>query len=100
MSKMYRSLMVLAVIILIIMGLNTSSQGTSSLTAEAKKPVVGLQIENQKINIYALGEQYRFSPQEISQASYGVLHNAHLQFNALVSYLKKIWTIFRVLFLK
>ena len=100
MNKMYRSLVVLAVIILIIMGLNTSSQGTSSLTAEAKKPVVGLQIENQKINIYAMGEQYRFSPQEISRASYGLFHNAHLQFNALVSYMKQIWTIFRVLFLK
>jgi hypothetical protein len=92
--------MVLAVIILIVMGLNTSSQGTSNLTAEANKPVVGLQIENHKINVYAMGEQYRFSPQEISQQCYGVLHNAHLQFNALVSYLKKIWTIFRVLFLK
>ena len=88
MSKIYRSLMVLAVITLIIVGLNTSSQGTSSLTAEVKKPVVGLQIENHKINVYALGEQYHLS-----------LHT-RLQFNAFINYLKKIWTIFHVLFLK
>jgi UDP-N-acetyl-D-mannosaminuronate dehydrogenase len=100
MSKIYRSLMVLAVITLIIVGLNTSSQGTSSLTAEVKKPVVGLQIENHKINVYALGEQYHLSLQEISQESFGLLHNTRLQFNAFINYLKKIWTIFHVLFLK
>lgn len=100
MSKIFSSLMVLAVIILIILGLNTSSQGISSLTAEDKKPVVGLKIENQKIDVIALGEQHDISRQDIIQAGYGTLHELQLQCESLFHYLKKIWKIFEVLFLK
>ena len=100
MSKILSSLMVLAVIVLIILGLNTSSQGISSLTAEDKKPVVGLKIENQEINVIALGEQYDISRQDIIRTGNGVLYDAQLQCDSLVHYLKKIWKIFEVLFLK
>ena len=100
MSKILSSLMVLTVIILIILGLNTSSQGISSLTAEDKKPVVGLKIENQKIGVIALGEQYNFSRQDIIRAGNGVLHETQVQCDSLTHYLKKIWKIFEVLFLK
>ena len=100
MSKILSSLMVLTVIILIILGLNTSSQGISSLTAEDKKPVVGLKLENQKIDVIAMGKQYDISRQDIIRAGNGVLHNAQLQCDSLAHYLKKIWKIFEVLFLK
>ena len=100
MSKILSSLMVLAVVTLIILGLNTSSQGISSLTAEDKKPVVGLKIENHKIGVIALGEQYNFSYQDITQAGHGVLREAQLQSDSLAHYMKKIWKIFEVLFLK
>lgn len=100
MSMIYRSLIVLAVFVLIIMGLNTSSQGISSLTAESRSPVVGVKIENRQLNVFALGEQYSISRQDLSQGSQDVIENSQLQFNALIKYLKKIWTIFEVLFIK
>lgn len=100
MSMIYRSLIVLTVFVLIIMGLNTSSQGINSLTAESRSPVVGVKIENRQLNVFALGEQYSISRQDLSQGSQDVIENAQLQSNALIKYLKKIWTIFEVLFLK
>lgn len=100
MSKIISSLLIMAVIILVILGLNTSSQGISSLTAEERKPVIGWQIENQQVNVFALGQEYRISSQDISQAGEGAWHDARQQCSIFVNYLKKIWTIFNVLFLK
>jgi len=100
MTKLYRPLLVFIVLILIVLGLNTSNQGTNSLTAESRKPVLGFHIEKQNINIFALGEQYTYSKQEICQESSGAIQDVKTVFNALVNYLKKIWTIFRVLFLE
>jgi hypothetical protein len=100
MSKILSSLLIMGLILLVILGLNTSSKGISSLTAEERKPVIGLQIENQQIHVLALGQEYRLSRREISQAGQVVMQDARQQGSACVDYLKKIWTIFNVLFLK
>ena len=100
MSKILGSLLIMGLIILVILGLNTSNQGISSLTAEERKPVIGWQIENQQIQVIALGQEYSLSRRDISQASQGLLQDAKQQRCACVDYLKKIWTIFNVLFLK
>ena len=100
MSKIISSLLIMGLIILVILGLNTTSNGISSLTAEERKPVIGLQIENQQIQVLALGQEYSLSRQDISQTSRGLLQDARKQCGACVDYLEKIWTIFNVLFLK
>ena len=99
MTRVYRSLMILLVIVLIILGLNTSNQATNSLTKDNEKPLIGFNIERENVNIFALGEQYSYSRQELSQESSGVLHNAKQILKSITDYLKKIWTIFRVIFL-
>jgi len=100
MSKILSSLLIMGLIILVILGLNTSNKGISSLTAEDRKPVIGLQLENQHIQVLALGQEYSLSRRDIRQASQGVMQVARQQGSAFVDYLKKIWTIFNVLFLK
>ncbi len=100
MTRLYRSTLVLVVIILIVLGLNTSNQGTNSLTAEDRKPVIGFKIEKQNINIFALGEQYTYSRQDLIKETSNGLQDAKELLNSFIDYLKKIWTIFRVLFLQ
>jgi hypothetical protein len=100
MSKIFRSLLIIGLLVLVILGLNTSNKGIGSLTAEERKPVIGMQIENQQIQVIALGEEYRLSRREISQAGQGIIQDVRQQGSACVDYFKKIWTIFNVLFLK
>ena len=76
MTRIYRSIIVLLLIMLVILGLNTSNQATNSLTKESAKPLIGYSIENENINIFALGEQYSYSRQELSEESSGFLQEA------------------------
>jgi len=99
MTRVYRSIMILLVIMLIILGLNTSNQATNSLTSESEKPLIGFNVEKENINIFALGEQYSYSRQELSRESSGVLNDVQTMLKSIRDYLKKIWTIFRVIFL-
>lgn len=100
MTRLYRPVLVLVVIILIIAGLNTSNQGTNSLTAEARKPVFSLKIENKNLSVIALGEQYTYSRQDFIRDSSGAKHEAETLLRSAGSYFKKIWKIFRVLVLE
>ncbi len=99
MTKVYRPIMILLLIMLIILGLNTSNQAVNSLTRENPKPLIGFNIEQDNINIFAMGEQYSYSRQELSEESDGILHEAGEIFNSISDYCKKIWKIFRVIFL-
>ncbi|HPF19896.1 MAG TPA: hypothetical protein PLC88_00990 [Syntrophomonas sp.] len=100
MNKIFSSLLIIIVLGLVIAGLNTSSEGISSLTAEQRKPVLGLQIEKQQINIIALGEEYHLTPEGISKTGQTVLRDVRQQYCSCVDYLQKIVTIFDVLFLQ
>ncbi len=99
MTRVYRSIMVLLLIMLVILGLNTSNQATNSLTKESAKPLIGFNVEKENVNIFALGEQYSYSRQELSEESSGFLQQARDILKSIINYLKKIWTIFRVIFL-
>lgn len=99
MTRVYRTIMVLLLIMLIILGLNTSNQATNSLLKESEKPLIGFNVGKENINIFAMGEQYSYSRQELSQESSGVLQEAREILKSISDYLKKIWTIFRVIFL-
>lgn len=100
MSRILSSLLIMAVVMLVILGLNISGQGIGSLTAEERKPVIGWQVENQQVSVFAWGEEYRISRQDISRVESVVLQDVRQQCKGFCTYLKKIWTIFNVLFLK
>lgn len=99
MTKVYRFLATLLVVVLVVLGLNASNQGTSSLTLQNQKPLVGFSMEKENINIFALGEQYSYNSEDISQESSNIFNTIKEIFWAFINYLKKIWTIFRVIFL-
>lgn len=99
MMRVCRSLMIMLVIVLVILGLNTSNQATNSLARESQKPLIGFNVERENINIFAMGEQYSYSRQELSQESSGALHEAKQILKSINDYFKKVWTIFRVIFL-
>jgi hypothetical protein len=64
MNRWYRFLLVLTIVILVILGLNTSNQGINSLTLEARKPVIGWQYQGDNFNIFALGETHSYDKKE------------------------------------
>ena len=64
MAKSYRPLLVLTILILVILGLNTSNQGINSLTLDARKPVIGWQNQGDKLNVFALGETHSYDKRE------------------------------------
>ena len=65
MTKLYRTLLVLGILILVISGLNTSNQGINSLTLQNRNPVVGLQNQGNTISIFTLGQSHSYGKQEI-----------------------------------
>lgn len=99
MTKVYRLLATLLVVVLVVLGLNISNQGTSSLTMENQKPLIGFALEKESINIFALGEQYSYSSEDISQESNNIFHKVQELYEAVIHYLKRIWTLFRLIFL-
>lgn len=100
MSRISRFLLVIAVVMLVIWGLNISGQGIDSLTAEESKPVIGWQVENKQVSVFALGEEYCIDCQDISWLESTAAQYIRQQCGEFCTYLQKIWTIFSVLFLK
>ena len=66
MTKVYRFLLVLTLVILIISGLNICNQGMNSLTLEDRKPVLALLARNDEVKIFTLGQTHTYSKQELS----------------------------------
>lgn len=65
MTTLYRTAVVLVIIMLVIFGLNISNRGVNSLTMQTRQPVVGLQIQGNTVSILVCGESHRMSKQEI-----------------------------------
>jgi len=70
MDKIFQLVMVLALIFIIIMGLNISNQGINELTMADRAPVVGLDFDDGSIDLKFLGENYGFSRDEFINESY------------------------------
>ncbi len=64
MTRMYQSLLVLAVLMLMILGLNTSNQGINSLTLDAAKPVLGWYNQGDNLHIFTLGQTHSYDKRE------------------------------------
>lgn len=67
MIRIYQWGLLLGLIVLVIMGLNTSMQGLNSLTLNNEKPVLGWQATDTHIDIYTWGESHSYKKQEIAE---------------------------------
>ncbi len=64
MTTLYRTSLVLGILMLVIFGLNISNQGMNSLTMQNRKPVVGLQNQGNTVSVFTLGESHSYGKQE------------------------------------
>jgi len=64
MTTLYRTSLVLGILMLVIFGLNISNQGMNSLTMQNRKPVVGLQNQDNTVSVFTLGESHSYDKQE------------------------------------
>jgi hypothetical protein len=97
MMKMYRYLLVLAIAILMILGLNISNQGINSLTMEYRKPVMGLQTQGDNISVFTMGQTHNYSKQEIIKDIILVGEKIKIYTYAALDYLLRIIRIMRIL---
>jgi len=97
MIKLYRSLLVLAVIILMILGLNISNQGINSLTMESRKPVMGVQTQGNNISIFTMGQTHSYGKQEIVRHIVVSTERVQIFAQAASDYMLRIVRIFKVL---
>ena len=97
MTRSYRYLLVLALLILVILGLNTSNQGINSLTMEARKPVIGLQTEGDKVSIFTLGESHVVTRQGVVTAMASVKGQVQNYAQTGSNYLKRTFVIVKAL---
>lgn len=92
--RFYQQLILIGLVMLVILGLNTSNQGINDLTLEERRAILALDYSKGNIKVEALGNSYNYKTvwNELKQQS----RNAVKVFN---DYLKKVWTIFDAVFL-
>ncbi|MBP8820207.1 MAG: hypothetical protein KBG91_07275 [Syntrophomonadaceae bacterium] len=97
--KFYQILILGGLIILVIMGLNTSNQGINSLTREGRQAVLNLDYNQGDIKVDALGNSYDYSVDRLGTDLKLVGEKTRVYFYDVTDYLKKIWIIFDAVFL-
>jgi hypothetical protein len=86
-------------ILLVIMGLNTSNQGINSLTRNEGQAVFNLDYNEGDIRVHALGNSYNYSLDRLGTDLQLVGNKARELPNDITNYLKRIWIIFDAVFL-
>ncbi|MGI5921047.1 MAG: hypothetical protein ACOX6I_04860 [Syntrophomonadaceae bacterium] len=97
MARINQLLLVLTVIILVVLGLNTSNQGIGSLTAETRKPVIGLNHDNGFIKLTWTEKTYELGRDELS--SHPTVGTILDKVRQGYYYLCRIWRIFYAVFI-
>lgn len=97
--KFYQLLMLGGLILLVIMGLNTSNQGVNSLTREEGQAVFNLDYNEGDIRVDALGNSYNYSLDRLGTDVYRIGNKAREFPTDITNYLKRIWIIFDAVFL-
>ncbi|MEN6460647.1 MAG: hypothetical protein ABFC94_04655 [Syntrophomonas sp.] len=97
MANINRSLLVIIVFILVVLGLNTSNEGIGSLTMENRKPVLDINRDHDTVNVVLLGDNLNLERDELSnnvtlRKTYDVARDGY-------SYLHRIWRIFYAVFI-
>lgn len=97
--RFYQLLLITGVIILVIMGLNTSNQGINNLTRAEHQAVLDLDYDNGNIKIDTMGDSHSYSMDRLT-ANFSLLRSKSKEIILEVrDYLKSIWTIFECVFL-
>lgn len=98
MTKLYRFLLVLILLVLVGAGLNISNHGIHCLTNEDRADIINAHIDEDYLVVTLLGENYEYSGQSVLAGA----NTANRIIKDFVKdtwkYLCKIWRIFRVLF--
>jgi len=97
--KFYQILTLGGLILLVIMGLNTSNQGINSLTRDEQAAVFNLDYNQGNIRVDALGNSYDYSLDRLGTNLKLVGNKTRVYFYDVTDYLKKIWIIFDAVFL-
>ncbi len=99
MARMYQLFLVIALICLVVMGLNISNQGINHLTMQNKGPVIGLNVDNKNISLQFLSEKYSYSGDKIVDMQLPLLQESKELVHRGTSYISSIWTIFEAIYL-
>ena len=97
--RFYQLLMLTGLVILVILGLNTSNQGINNLTREERQAVLDVDYDQGDIRLEALGNSHSYSVDRLSAILPELKQQSRRVVNGSVDYLKKIWTIFDAGFL-
>ncbi|MDD2619306.1 MAG: hypothetical protein PHC92_01345 [Syntrophomonadaceae bacterium] len=95
MAKAYRVLMVLLLISLVVIGLNISNQGISRLTTENRGQVIGMNFDNNDINLQVCSKEYNYSTDKIIDKERDVAAELKLAGENSIEYLSRIWRIIK-----
>ena len=96
---MYQFSLVLVVIALVVVGLNISNQGINSLTRASRGPIVGCKVEDQLINVFALGEKYSYAKEDLWHKLSWAGEQVVVFMHSVKDYLVRIWIVSRALIL-
>lgn len=99
MAKIYRPFMVIGLIILVIMGLNTSNHGINQLTMESRAPVIGLSVDSDDPGVFLLGEKHEIDQDKYIDYISIVWGKTKIMLQQVKNYLLRIWIIFKAVFL-
>lgn len=97
MASISRSLLIIIVFILVVLGLNTSNQGIASLTMENRKPVIGINRDHNAVNFVFMGVNRSFDKDEL--ANNVILLKTYDAARDGYQYLFRIWRIFYAVFI-
>ncbi|MGS0765111.1 hypothetical protein [Syntrophomonas curvata] len=97
--RFYQLLMLIGLVMLVILGLNTSNQGINNLTREERQAVLDVDYSKGNIKVEALGNSYSYALDRPETGWAGLKQQGRRAVNGFTDYLKKIWTIFDAVFL-
>lgn len=99
MGKVSRTLLVLVLIILVVLGLNASNQGINQLTMENRQSVIGLNLKTETPSMLIMGETYDLQGDKIIDCVSPWWQKGKDILIRCQEYFSKIWRIFKAVFL-
>ncbi len=97
MARGYQLLMVLVLVSLVIMGLNTSNQGISRLTAENRGQVIGVDFDNEAIKLQVCSKDYIYTIDKLRDQGKDMAAELKSLGEQAKSYTFRIWNIFKAI---
>lgn len=93
-----RMFCIVIILFLVISALNISNQAINSLTMENRGPIFAVNLDEQDISIYLLGQNHLYSKDKLINTITLGSDYSHRIYDKVSSYLYKIWKISNVIF--